>query len=99
MIKVKVKKNHIEINGHAMYDDYGKDIVCASVSSIVTTSINAILKFDQDGIKYEVKDGHINIEIQKEKKEIKIIIDNMLEMLDDLQKQYKKNIQIYKEVQ
>ena len=39
MIKVKAvsKGNYlqkIEIKGHANYDDYGKDIVCAAVSSI-----------------------------------------------------------------
>ena len=40
MISVKVLKNKIEIKGHALYDDYGKDIVCSAVSSIVTTTIN-----------------------------------------------------------
>lgn len=49
MIKIKVKKDEeiireISINGHALYDDYGKDIVCASVSSIVITTVNAILR-------------------------------------------------------
>ena len=35
MIKVNVIGNDdkIEILGHAMYDDFGKDIVCAGVSS------------------------------------------------------------------
>ena len=48
MIQVKVEKNHakykkITILGHAMYDDYGKDIVCSAASSIVTTTVNGIL--------------------------------------------------------
>ena len=48
MIKVKVEKDKakykkITITGHALYDDYGKDIVCASVSSIVITTVNGIL--------------------------------------------------------
>ena len=43
MIKVEIENNKIEIKGHANYDDYGKDIVCASVSSIVITTINAII--------------------------------------------------------
>lgn len=42
MIKVSVtKKNQqiqeVSIQGHAMYDDFGKDIVCAAVSSCVIT--------------------------------------------------------------
>ena len=42
MIKIEVKKKNISIVGHANYDEYGKDIVCAAVSSVVITSIEAI---------------------------------------------------------
>ena len=53
MIKVKVlsMKNHIDridILGHADYEEYGKDIVCSSVSSIVTTTVNGIYEIDKD---------------------------------------------------
>ena len=47
MIKVNIKNNIIIITGHAGYDDFGKDIVCASVSSIVITSINLCLRFNK----------------------------------------------------
>lgn len=98
MIKVKISKNHIEISGHAMYDDYGKDIVCASVSSIVITSVNAILSFDKEAIEYEEKDGFLKIDILKENKETKTIILNMINLLEELEKDYSKNIKIFKEV-
>ena len=39
MIKVNIKSNHIVITGHANFADYVKDIVCASVSSIVITRL------------------------------------------------------------
>lgn len=47
MIKVAVKKvdgdlKKISIKGHADYDAYGKDIVCAGVSSVVIGGINAL---------------------------------------------------------
>ena len=29
----------IDVNGHANYNEYGKDIVCAGVSAIVQTTI------------------------------------------------------------
>lgn len=98
MIKVKISKNHIEISGHAMYDDYGKDIVCASVSSIVITSVNTILSFDKEAIEYEEKDGFLKIDILKENKETKTIILNMINLLEELEKDYSKNIKIFKEV-
>ena len=52
MIKVKVLKENdfykeIIITGHANYDSYGKDIVCSSVSSIVVTTVNAIISLDK----------------------------------------------------
>ena len=98
MIKVKILKNHIEISGHAMYDELGKDIVCASASSIVITSINAILRFDKEAINYEEAEGFISIDILKESKETNIIILNMIELLEELEEQYKENIKIIKEV-
>ena len=50
MVKVEVKGNRITILGHANYDEYGKDIVCAAVSSVVTTTIEAIAIFDNDAV-------------------------------------------------
>ena len=52
MIKVEVNKNFIKISGHANFDNYGKDIVCASVSSIIYTTINGILNINNTAINY-----------------------------------------------
>ena len=93
MIKVVVDNNKIEISGHANFDDYGKDIVCASVSSIVITTINACIEIDEDSIYYEDKEKLI-IEIKKENEVIKKLINNMVFMLESLEKDYPKNIKI-----
>ena len=47
MIKVVSKKDSIVVIGHADYAFYGKDIVCASASAIVITSINACLRINK----------------------------------------------------
>jgi len=94
MIKVIVEKNKIEVSGHANYDDYGKDIVCASVSSIVITTINGIIDIDEEAILYEEETNKIKIEIKKEDKVIRKLIDNMVSMLESLEKDYPKNIKI-----
>ena len=94
MIKIVLDNNKIEISGHAYYDDIGKDIVCASVSSIVITTINAILGIDEDSIFYEDLDNKILIEILKEDKIVKKLINNMVFMLEGLEKDYPKNIKI-----
>ena len=98
MIKVDIRKNHIEISGHAMFADYGKDIVCASVSSIVITSINGILRLDREAINYNISNDKLSIDILKEDKQTKTLILNMISLLKDLEKQYEKNIKINKEV-
>lgn len=94
MIKVIIEGNKIEVSGHANYDDYGKDIVCASVSSIVITTINGIIDIDDEAILYEEEKNKIKIEIKKEDKVTKKLIDNMVFMLESLEKDYPKNIKI-----
>ncbi len=98
MIKVDVCKNHIEISGHAMFDDYGKDIVCAAASSIVTTSINGILRLDEKALSYKMEKDKLSIDILKDDHITKTLIINMISLLKDLEKQYGKNIKINEEV-
>ena len=90
MIKINVNNNIIEISGHANFDNYGKDIVCASVSSIVYTTINAILNIDKEAIKY-TDNKVLKIEVLKSSDTINKLINNMLDLLSDLEKQYPKN--------
>lgn len=94
MIKVKIDNNKIEVSGHAYFDDIGKDIVCASVSSIVITTINAIIEINEDAILYEDLDNKILIEILKEDEIVMKLITNMIFMLEGLEKDYPKNIKI-----
>ena len=94
MIKVKIDNNKIEVSGHAYFDDIGEDIVCASVSSIVITTINAIIEIDEDAILYEDLDNKILIEILKEDEIVMKLINNMVFMLEGLEKDYPKNIKI-----
>ena len=91
MIKVEIENNKIEIKGHANYDDYGKDIVCASVSSIVITTINAIIEFDPESIYYEDLNNRI---LLKDDDITNKLINNMIELLEELEKSYKDNIKI-----
>ena len=94
MIKVETENNKIEIKGHANYDDYGKDIVCASVSSIVITTINAIIEFDPESIYYEDLNNRILIKKLKDDDITNKLINNMIELLEELEKSYKDNIKI-----
>ena len=99
MIKVNIigKNDKIEILGHAMYDDFGKDIVCAGVSSIVITTINAILTFNKDYLKYENTKDSFKIYIKNHNEIVDNLINNMINMLKQIEEDYPKNIIIRKE--
>ena len=99
MIKVNyvVSNNLIKsvsIKGHAFYDTYGKDIVCAAVSSIVTTTINDILALTEDKIKYDTQDGNVLITVVSDNEVVAKILNVMLNMLKELASDYPKNIKI-----
>ncbi len=94
MIKISINDDKITIKGHAGYGVKGTDIVCASVSSIAITSINAIIRIDDKAIEYKQAEGFIEVNILKHSKYIDIIIQNMVELLKELEKDYDKFIKI-----
>ena len=102
MIKVNVlvKNNiqQIELIGHANYNEYGKDIVCSAASSIVTTTVNAILMFDKDYITYQALKDKFIIIINSYNDIVDKLITNMLNLLKELEKDYPKNIKIKEEI-
>lgn len=96
MIKVEVSKDCISISGHANYEEYGKDIVCAAVSSTVLTTINGILSIDNNSIK--VKEGNnLKIIIINHTNIVDKLLDNMIRCLKEIENKYEKNIKIKEE--
>ena len=103
MVKVRIKYtndliNNVVIEGHADYAKLGKDIVCASISSITITTINALLRFDKNCVNYTSGDGLVKINVLKNNKSTDILLNNMIDLLKELEKDYKKNIKIIEEV-
>ena len=43
-----------EVSGHAGYDEYGRDIVCAAVSALATNTANSIEQFTEDDMAVDV---------------------------------------------
>lgn len=95
MIKVDLSKDKlITVSGHSGYEERGKDIVCASVSSIVITTINAIIEIDSDAIDYSDLDNKIIIRVLKEDEIVNKLIKNMILLLEQLENDYKDYIKI-----
>lgn len=95
MIKVKNKENYIEVSGHADQNEYGKDIVCSSVSTALIMTINLIEKFSQlNDIKYQIKEGYFQLEYNKNNKIVNNIVENLKYTLNELFIKYPKYIKI-----
>ncbi|MBE6147933.1 MAG: ribosomal-processing cysteine protease Prp [Firmicutes bacterium] len=93
MIKIVKKSNTITISGHANSAEYGKDIVCASVSSIIYTTINALKKIQEESIEVEDK-GSMIIKVLTDDEIVKTLIENMMELLKSIEEDYPKNLSV-----
>ena len=93
LINKKIKK--ISVLGHAGSDDYGKDIVCSSISTAVIMSANLLLSVDSSNIvRSDEKTAMIELEITKDNDFSYLILDNLYNTLVDLQSQYPKYLKI-----
>ncbi len=53
-----------DISGHAMQDEYGKDIACASVSSAVMLTCNTITEAFKSKAKVSVEENEIMLKLE-----------------------------------
>ena len=92
MIIINTKRDRITIDGHADFADLGHDVVCAAVSSIVTTTCEAIASFDENAIDVKSKLGHVTINILKHDDITETLLGNMQSCIEEVRKKYPNNI-------
>ncbi len=84
-----------ECEGHAGYDEYGKDIVCAGVSALVLTCINSMEMLL--GVSFESstdeETGSVSLRLQEEpSSEAEILMESMLLGIEMIAENYKNRI-------
>ena len=84
----------LSIKGHADYDTLGKDIGCAAVSSIGTTTINNIIALEENTIKYDTKEGNVCITVLRNSDVTNKLLNVLIDMLKELATDYPQNIKI-----
>ena len=87
-----------EIKGHAGYDEYGKDIVCAAVSTLAYTAVGAISEVTKI-VAYSQKDGYMKCSVPKDisdddKNTIKIIFDTIVIGFKQIELSYKGYVKV-----
>ena len=83
----------LTVSGHANYDEYGKDIVCAGVSAIVTGGINALEPHIKN-IEIINESNKLGVVVIENNEVIQVILNTMLIQLETIENSYKKYIKI-----
>ena len=102
MIKVKIIKNNeqileMKVTGHANSAEYGKDLVCAGVSTICIGIANALVQYHfLEGNDIEVKEGYVHIKVNRSSHDIQVVLETFEVMLDTIEESYSKYIKITK---
>lgn len=94
MIVITRRKDSITITGHAGYAEQGKDIVCAAVSTLVQTLIQAVEKLTTDVIEYDMKPGKVHIKFWNLSSETKTLIGSFFCGVDMIAFEYPNHVQI-----
>lgn len=88
-----VNDYEITIRGHANYEKKGKDIVCASVSTAIILTSNLIKRFDDlELVEIKLDEGDFYIKPNKLNDRLKVLLDNLIWTLKELELQYPKYI-------
>ena len=86
------------VKGHANYDDYGKDIVCAGVSAIAVGGLNAVAKaLDNDLTKFKVEmsEGYTSLNVLEiEKQDVQTILETLEIQFKTIEETYSKYIKV-----
>ena len=92
--------NEITVKGHSGYEEIGKDIVCSSVSTAMILTINLLSKLNVN-FSYESDDKIPFISLNVEDVNsldfdlVQTILENLVDNLSEVEKQYKKYLKIY----
>ena len=84
-----------ECEGHAGFDEYGKDIVCAGVSALVLTCINSIemLLGEEAETSSDEEKGFVSMQLkEKPSSEAELLMESMLLGIEMIAENYKNRI-------
>lgn len=105
MIKITINRNKsgmvqsFTMDGHALFANYGQDVVCAGASAVSFGTINAV--HELTGITPEIKqgDGYLSCKIPENisvsaMDKIQILLEGMVISLQTIEEEYGEHIKI-----
>ena len=94
MIAVSVRKDGIEIHGHAGYAETGKDIVCAGMTALTQTLVRSMQGLTKDKIEYEVSPGRADIHYKDLSEEGKLLVDSFFLGICSIEQDFPEHVKI-----
>lgn len=83
------------MEGHAMFDEYGKDIVCAGASAVVFGSVNAILNMTGSNPAIEMDEDSGSLRFRADdpdNEKMQILLEGMIISLKTIEEEYGEHI-------
>lgn len=83
------------MEGHAMFDEYGKDLVCAGASAVVFGSVNAILNMTgaNPAIEMDEESGSLRFKADDpDNDKMQILLEGMIISLKTIEEEYGEHI-------
>lgn len=102
MTKIEINTNENEfeliVDGHSGYAEYGKDIVCASISTLTFTWINQIREFERQNLakvtQFDMEDGKILLKFETSKSEVLSAFETIINGFLMLEENFFQNLHV-----
>lgn len=94
MIAVSVRKDKIQISGHANYAEEGRDIVCAGVTALTQTLVKSIEDLTEDKIEYDISPGRADIKYGNLSEKAKTLVDSFFIGICMIADEFPDNVRI-----
>ena len=84
----------IRMAGHAHFDEWGKDLVCAGASSIGFGALNALDELFEQDVDLEVRENLIRIKVLKNSDSLQLVLLFLVKQYETMVESYPQNITI-----
>ena len=94
MIIISITETAVVVEGHAGYDEPGKDIVCAAVSTLAQVLAESLKLLTETKTQCSIEPGKLIIKYRNLSKEAKLLIDSFFIGVRMIADQYPENVTI-----
>lgn len=94
LVYIRVRKNRINIVGHAGYAEAGKDIVCAGISTLSQNLVAGLEELTEDKINTISEPGWLEIIYRDLSKEGELLIDSFFIGINMIANEYPNNVRV-----